>query len=262
MSEGVLTYAFNTTSIDYGKIANICARMVKHHLGKKISVVKDTATEVDIDLFDQVINIDNSEVTSNGWRNKERHNYFDITPYQKTLVLDSDYLIFNDRLNLIFDSDYELMLSYDARQPDLSVMYQNEQRLSSFSLDMCWATCFYFVKNEYTKDFLVMTEMVRDNYSHFAPIYGIHTSQYRNDYVFSIAHHLFSKQGPRVGLKNPFPITTAYREYKLLDVYNDGLLLHNPTKEIKLDRVYKESIHILNKKTLLDNYDKFERIFN
>ncbi len=261
MSQGILTYAFDTNTIKYGKIANICALLVRRHLGEKISIVKDRKTEIDTTLFDHVIEVDSVDSGNVEWRNKERHNYFEMTPYDKTLVIDSDYLLFNNRLGLFFNTKYDLVLSYNARQPDLTQMYTNERRLNSFTLDMCWATCFYFNKNDYTKAFFDLTEMVRDNYSHYAPLYGVNSSQYRNDYVFSIAHHLFSNQGPRVGLTNPFPITTAYREYEILNVFEDGLLLYNPTKEIKLDRTTNESIHVLNKHTLLENYDKFERLF-
>lgn len=268
MSKGVLLYAMNTKQMDYGKIANVGAMLIEKHLGLPVSVVVDKRSTVDPGLFDQVIvhnpkrnQLDLLEDRGSSWRNKERHAYLALTPYDQTLVLDSDYLVFNNRLATLFDGVEPLYLTYDAVKTNGDAVEPSERYISEYSLPLVWGTCFYFRKSPEASLFFDLVEYVRSNYGYFTQLYELSTQMYRNDFTFAIAAHMYS--GYRAGAiaRNPFPIVTAYPGSIIAKVDYDGLTLrgHGETNGISYHKGI--SVHMLNKQTILDHYEQFKHHF-
>lgn len=268
MSKGVLLYAFDTPFNQYGKIASINAALIQRFLNLPVSVVTDHNTVLDFPLFDKVIQLEPSAlpisvaIIDNGsWRVSERTGYFEHTPYEETLVLDCDYLQFNNRLLNLFGTSESLYLSYDAIQPNGLPMEDNELRISEFSLDLCWATCFYFRKDEKARAFFDYVEYVRHNYQYFTHQYELTQRGYRNDYVFSIASHLASDLTARsIYGKNPYEIVTGYKCIEIADIQETGLILHDSHNDDIYDQ-RNQSVHLLNKHTITERYDEFIRKF-
>ena len=108
MTTGALIFALNTGSVDYVKLAVHCARQIKKYLNIPVSIATDSKTYLMSkwpDIFDTVIEItsdtnqqkrfyDGTLASSvSTWKNTSRNQAYDITPYETTLVLDSDYII-------------------------------------------------------------------------------------------------------------------------------------------------------------------------
>jgi hypothetical protein len=109
MTNGALIFAHNNASVDYVKLAVFAAERVKHFLNIPVSIAtdsKDWLLKMYPDHpFDQIIDITtestNHKLFYDGsldfksleWKNLSRFRAFDITPYDKTLVLDSDYIL-------------------------------------------------------------------------------------------------------------------------------------------------------------------------
>lgn len=268
MSKGMLLYAMNTPKTDYGKIANVAALLINHHVGLPVSVVVDKLSTVDPGLFDQVIvhapkrsHLDLLEDRGSSWRNKERHNYLALTPYDQTLVLDSDYLLFNNHLINLFDTVEPLYLSYDAIKTNGDEVEPTEQYISEFSLPLVWGTCFYFRKSPEATLFFDLVEYVRANYGYFTQRYDLSTHMYRNDFTFAIAAHLYSDYRPLVIARNPYPITTAYSHSRIINVSQDGLTLIGPGESNGISYLPNTNVHVLNKQTILDHYELFKQYF-
>ena len=99
-SRGVLIFATNTKEIDYVKIANINAKLIKRYLGLPTTIVSGSKSNNKRYLDGKVVE----------WQNAGRCEAYDLSPYDQTLVLDGDYLIFDDNLLKVLDTvtDYSI----------------------------------------------------------------------------------------------------------------------------------------------------------
>ena len=105
-------------SIKYTELAKLCALLVRKHLKIGVTLVTDTPIE---GPFDDVIIVEagnsgkrtfrnpNGESEELTWHNKTRPLAYELSPYKKTLLLDVDYLMFNNSLQWLFDSKQELI---------------------------------------------------------------------------------------------------------------------------------------------------------
>lgn len=210
MSQGVLIFAFNSGDIDYVELAIFAARRVKQYLNKPVSLVTDSKDwlysnfPTDVSIFDKVI--DSTDTTAQTkrfydgtnnfqniiWKNSNRVNCFELSPYNETLVIDSDYII---------NSSF---LDYCWQQPGDFLIYKNHNDLagwrdtkefeyvSEYSIPFYWATVFFFRKTETNKHFFTLIEHVRNNWSYFVKLYQLSSTRFRNDFAFSIAIHMMN----------------------------------------------------------------------
>lgn len=261
MSKGILIFSFDSKTVKYGTIANTCALLVREFLNKPISVVTDTYDGIDTNLFDNVILTSTTSTSEDRWRNTDRDNYYELSPYDETIVIDSDYLVFNDRLNILFNNQSDILLSNRAQKNNFIDVDYNEQRLAPSSLDMIWATCFYFRKSSLSKEFFRLCKYIKENYLLYYSLYKVKDKVFRNDYVFSIARHILSDSGVDVFSYNPFTLYTAYPDVEIYKVTKSGLILYDKRSESKINKLTNISLHILNKKTIIDHYEDFRTIF-
>lgn len=189
MSKGVLIFAVNST-IDYVRIAEFAAAQTKEHLGLPVTLVTDKPYSGSV--FDNHLVIDREESTvrhyegdSTLWFNASRTRAYEITPYDQTLLIDADYLMFNDSLSTIFDTTVE-MACYDEIH-DVTGRTQSLVRLDEISIPMQWATVLYFTKSKFSESVFAMMDHIKQNWDEYALIYHFKSHNFRNDYALSIA---------------------------------------------------------------------------
>ena len=100
-SRGVIIFAFNTEKTSYVTIAVRCARIVKHTTGLPVTLV--TEYETNAIGFDNIVYVDNTlknyKVGELGsWRNGDRWRAYELSPYDETLLIDSDFLLLDQNL--------------------------------------------------------------------------------------------------------------------------------------------------------------------
>ena len=114
MTKGVLVFAFNNESIDYVKQAKNLAMRMERFCNLPTSIVTDI--DVRTTLFDRVIKVDVKDYTAkiynNGhssealsFKNTARAESFDLSPYDETLVVDSDVIVCDSQLHNCFDAN-------------------------------------------------------------------------------------------------------------------------------------------------------------
>lgn len=256
MSRGYVLYAFNTPHCDYVKMAAYNARLIHIHTGYPVALVTDTESSVRAGDFDHVIrkepNIvsDNYGVDRKLWRNTERTGYLEDSPFSRSVVLDVDYLIYNDQTNLLLESSEPLILSRNVRQ--VSDVHMEESRVSLFGLDTIWATCFAFEPSQRAVDFFNLVEYVREHYPYFAQLYDFSPKPFRNDFAFTIAHHLMSGNDPKNTeiMINPFKIFIINRRDKVLKLYDDGVMAEDSHSGVGYIRTRGMNVHVLSKASL------------
>lgn len=215
MNKGVLIFAHNNREVDYALHSIISGGLVVKHLKVPVSLVTDPSTvewmktsgtfEKAVAIFDHMIIIsrpesDNTRRLYDGTLNKvvpfnnaNRSSAWELTPYDRTLLIDSDFLIFSDRLNEYWDVDEDFLIA-DSMNDINSVSragYQ-DRYVSETGVHMYWATNVMFTKNEHSKALFDMVEFVRDNYQYYGDLFRFAYAQYRNDISFSVAKHILN----------------------------------------------------------------------
>ena len=147
MTNGVVLFAFNNSDIDYIKQAIYCAKRVKKYLGLPVQLITDSAGYME-DTYpfynkyiDQVTFSPSPKSTTKKfydgihtnykleWKNGARDSAFDLSIFDKTLVIDTDLLISNDKLLKCFDFPDDFMIAKDYN-------LVNQNKVSSISKEV------------------------------------------------------------------------------------------------------------------------------
>ena len=118
------------------------------------------------------------------WHNAGRVTAYELSPFDQTLVLDADYVVASDALlNML-----KIPQQFAAFKDSLDVA--NLTDLDTFGahrMPMWWATVMMFRRGNISQFIFDSMQMIRANWQHYRDLYGIHQSNYRNDYALSIA---------------------------------------------------------------------------
>lgn len=183
MTTGALIFALNNEHIDYVSMAKWSASNIKRHLGIPTHIVTDQEVKVTgtngrwfEDYGTNVI-----------WHNESRVNAYELSPWDQTLVLDADYVVASNQLQILIDSDQDFLahrLAYDVTG------LNNFEGLNSFGanhMPMWWATVMMFRRSDHSRLIFESMQMVRDNWEHYCRLYKNQSRGYRNDHALSIA---------------------------------------------------------------------------
>lgn len=208
MTQGVLLFAQNNSIVDYTKLAVYAAARVKEHLNKPVCVVTNNKTQLLINDTEHVVDCiveideqspytkyfyDGAETSVNlQWNNTSRSNAFLLSPYDETLVIDVDYIINSPTLQYCWLQPQDFLIykhSFDIAQ------WRDQQEfnhISQYSIPFYWATAFWFRKNKITESFFELVSHIKTNWHYYKYIYQIHSTNFRNDFGFSIALHMMN----------------------------------------------------------------------
>jgi len=275
MKKGILLFAFNNPDIDYIKLASFAAQRASRFLNLPVSLATDQSMiPANCFAFDNIITVkkdhlNNSKFFYDGvdkskridWHNRSRSGYFDITPYDETLVIDADYIINSDFLKYCWQQPHDFIIYKDSY--DLSQHRNNKEfeTISDTGIDFYWATVFWFRKSADTEYFFNLVEYIKENWKYYKFIYQVHSTNFRNDIAFSIAIHMmngfvrgdFAKKFPR---KLYYTLDLDF----LLDIKDDRMffLLEKQGKQSDYVpvRIENTDVHIMNKYSLIRYIDR------
>jgi hypothetical protein len=188
---GVLLYCFNTESYRYDKIAAKTIPLLRRNLGLEITVVTNDETRVHLPEQEGVnyIVIENQTgnyINQKSWHNLDRHRAYELSPYEKTILLDIDYFCYSDYLLTLANTDQDFMVHDKVHD----VTGHNSYEFARNSMiPMVWATVIIFKKTPKAMAIFDMVKYVKERYSYFCDLYRIDFQNFRNDYAFAIALH-------------------------------------------------------------------------
>ena len=281
MTRGILIYAHNNRTVDYALMAIIAGGLAKKNLQVPVSLVTDTSTiawmkKSDIfnqaeAMFEHIITVDRP-TTDNQRRlhdgqtgqmipfiNTNRSTAWDITPYDRTLLIDSDYFIFSNSLGEYWDVDADVMLGNAINDiyNDTRTGYL-DRHVSNTGVKMYWATTVMFSKNKNSKLFFNTVNYVKENYTQFADVFRFDPRQFRNDIAFSLAKHILDGYQQDAALSLP-PVLSAL-DKDILHTVNDNSLTF--LIDYKLTNLYCAAsisgvdVHIMNKQSVIRHKQK------
>lgn len=191
--KGLIFFAWNNDQVDYQLLVTANAVRIKQFSDISISVITDRAWSCNyIDNFiiadpgQPTVRRDQIQVTDQ-WMNRNRHQAYELSPYEQTLILDADYFLASDQLLKIFDTDYDFAIAHKFW--DLITGVQQERKLiSEFGLANVYATATYFKKSLISDLIFQRVQTVKNNWDYYQTLYQF-ISKFRNDYAFAIALH-------------------------------------------------------------------------
>lgn len=272
MTKGVILFANNNDEIDYVRQAIFCAKQVQKYLKLPVSLVTDSAKHLKdnypklVDTFDQVIStkkitIFQRKTFRDGmgkakklpWNNLNRSDAYNLTPYDETIVMDTDYIVCNNNLSNCFKVNDDFMIWKDAFYLNPIGEPWEIRNVSDVSIEMYWATVFYFKKNKKTKTFFELLQYIKDNWAYYRWIYQIASVNFRNDFAFSIAIHIMNGFEENTNWPAKLPGTLYYTyDRDLVEDFVDNrftFLCANPNEKgsYSIATAKDINVHIMNK---------------
>lgn len=277
MTFGALIFAQNNSSIDYTKLAIFSAKQIIKHLDIPVTLVTDNADWLssnyaeDAEIFDKVLVIDgtNSAQTKKfhdgtlsshkyEWKNYTRSQVFDLTPYDKTLVVDSDFIVNSSLLKNAFNSKSDFQIYRSSTDLANWRNTSSFDRINQYSIPFYWATVFIFEKNSVTESFFKLVAHIKENWNYYRLLYSIDASTFRNDFAFSIALHIMNgSSGNLAEFGTELPGTMTYitdRDFIVSTNDNKMQFLvekENYRGEYTLVKTTGLDVHVMNKHSLI-----------
>lgn len=270
MTRGVLIFAQNNVEVDYAKISLFAAERVKKYLDVPVTLVTDSrewllkSQPSAAQVFDTFVDVySDTEQTKKfydgalssrvlNWKNLSRSDCYDLSPYNETLVIDSDYIISGNNLSNIWNNSQDFLIykdSFDLAQwrDSRSFKYLNQ-----YSIPFYWATAFYFKKTAVNQSFFDIVKHIKHNWSYYKALYSIDSSVFRNDFAFSIAIHMMGGEN----FATPLPGKMNYILDKdlLIDIANEKLQFlvekNSYVGEYTAAKTTGLDVHVMNKYSL------------
>lgn len=233
-SKGVLLFARNTDTVNYVKIAELSSKLISHTLKLPVSIVST----------DEFKNIRTGYKQGSQWYNGGRYLAYELSPYDETILIDSDYLILDQALLKILDTvdDYRIMAH--NQNPKVSI----DSNMGVLSLNCVWATAVVFKKTIKTKMLFDLVGRIQRNYEYYRKLYNLRESNFRNDYAFAIADNVINGYKPSQGI--PWTMLTLDQPVKQIQRQDNKLII----REQDLAHIIPmQSIHVIDKDYLLSD---------
>jgi hypothetical protein len=271
-TKGCILIAKNNGKLDYVKQAIFLASRIKKYLKVPVSIITNNIKYVKSlkksYVFDHIINTNADNISryrryNDGaiasydaiFKNQSRFLAYELSPYDETLLLDTDFIISNGLLKGSFESKDNFLIYKNSN--DLAKVRDEREfdKISEYSIDFYWATVVFFRKTQLNKIFFDLVSHIQDEWSHYKKVYQIDSALFRNDFAFSIAIHIMNgfQQG---NFASRLPGSMIYTTDKdiLIKIQNDELTFLVEKKdrlgEYTLIKTQSQNIHVMNKFSL------------
>lgn len=262
LTTGALIFAFNNEKTDYVKMATWCAARVRRFLNIPVAIVTDATDPGLHKQFEHVICTapqtggsryfeDYGDTVS--WHNAGRTDAYSLSPFEQTLVLDSDYVVSSDQLQQVLTAPQDFL----AHRSAFNVARPEEPFLDTFGnhkFPMWWATVMMFRKGSTAQYIFDSMHMIKNNWQHYRDLYGITEKNYRNDYALSIALGIVSGHTLKVD-SIPWPLFSVTPDTALTRDCVNSLEFWNMTysdqnNKLKTLSLTGQDFHAMGKKYL------------
>lgn len=255
-SKGVLLFAFNTSLVDYVKIADRAAQLIHYTLGLPVTLVTDKpAITAHIDhtvIVDNTLqNFRTGYAGGSQWRNGDRYRAYELSPYDETILIDSDYLMLDQSLLTMLATTQDYRLIHDSQTPEQLM----PNTMGTTSLTHVWATAITFKRTLKSQLLFELVGRVQRNYEYYRNLYNIQLRNFRNDYAFAIAHNMLSGYTLDNSQGMPFTMLTVDKLVQAMEFRTNNIVVRHSDKAHILPH---QNIHVIDKDYLLsDDYSNF-----
>ena len=212
MTTGALIFARNNEQIDYEAMARWSAKNIERHLGIPTHIVTDNAPNDNTRHFTDVGNVT--------WHNHNRMDAYRLSPWDRTLVLDADYVVASNQLQSVLEVDQDFLAHRWAYDVTGCNTFEGLNYFGANRMPMWWATVMMFRRSKQAELIFDSMQMIRDNWTHYRNLYKNSTPTYRNDHALSIALGIVNGHTiDHAGI--PWALTSLTPEHQLTQITQD-----------------------------------------
>ena len=136
MTTGAVIFARNNEHIDYVAMAEWSAQNIERHLGIPTHIITDSALSDNARHF--------TDVGTVTWHNLNRMDAYRLSPWDRTLVLDADYVVATDQLRSVLDCDEDFLAHRWAYDVTGCNTFEGLNWFGDVGMPMWWATVMVF----------------------------------------------------------------------------------------------------------------------
>jgi hypothetical protein len=169
MNKGFLVMAQNGQT-DYVRMASTLAMSLKLSQSEynNVSIIVNRGQEIKHkEIFDQIISIDNVD---SKWKIDNKWQYFDLSPYDETIVLDADMLFFHDISHwwdILSDKEIEFTTHTKNYRGDTTTSDYYRKTFTTNKLPNLHTALFYFKKTKLIEKYFEMVRLIFENWKEF-----------------------------------------------------------------------------------------------
>lgn len=258
MITGALIFAYNNEAFDYVRMAELAASRVRRHLGIPVAVVTDSPTNGN---FDQVV-IHSAPARDSRWfpdakmraiwHNHTRPDAWDLTPWDRTLLIDADMVVASDRLKVLLDHASQSVLCHRSAYDVTGINdFSGLGQLGRYAWPLAWATVMIFDRSAHAQAIFACMKMVRSNWTHYRQIYHESSPTYRNDHALTIAQNMANGHTP-TWPTIPWSLATVMPEHQITQTDVDRYRIDFVRADNRLAWVEVQGIdlHVMGKRSL------------
>jgi hypothetical protein len=244
MSEGCLIFANKTDEFDYLRFAEEASKRVQKHLNIPTIILQD-----------QDVSAANVRFFLRGekplkWNNLNRTKSYDLSPFDRTLVIDADFFINSDALLPHMKGSFDFGIVKDMINPMTGEPFKPMMGYSQ--IQQLWATVMIFNKCDLVEKIFSLAEMVLANYSYYAKLYSFPLLPLRNDYAFTIACHLLGGYG-NSDFSLRYRMINCDTNTEILEINENSVLVGQKNSDkMQVMRLKNADVHLQHKKTLME----------
>jgi hypothetical protein len=277
-TKGIIIFAKNNEQFNYIKQAEVAATMAKHFLGVPASLITlqedytDYRTKqfVDSEVWDKVIYLEDVEVVNGRgvyvgnkrenitWYNLDRLLAYDLSPYDETILIDSDYLIQNSVLSNVWGSVEPMLMNTESRLPSKKQEHIYEKVITDGYPSIHWFTICYFRKCNKADEWFTMAKEIKENNDFYSTTFNSPYTFYRNDLTAAIASHIMNGYTDGWIKSLPTRQINSYPPENIIDINKGSITLNTSEGPVRLKDT---NVHLLNKIDIENNYDRFMELY-
>ena len=286
MNKGILMFAYNGKAhdfdknqldIDYIQMACANAKNIKKYMeNDNVALVTDQAGKDHVSklnaetLFTHIIvttptsegtgpntNLDmnvrsmriGNKTIRLPWKNQTRPDAYSLSPFNQTILIDSDYFVFDNTLDTIFETNKNILCGKHVKEISHQDSLIDYSRLHHQSIKLFWATVLYFKKSNESMLMFEMMKAVKQNWQFYSKMYKFEDSRtYRNDFAISVALHFL--QGKKETTYYDLPLT-------IMCLADKNIMLNQKSFAFRYKDRWagtgfpKQNIHIMNKESAM-----------
>lgn len=277
-NRGILMFAYNNSEIDYLDMAVCNSRLIQKNLGltqDQITIVTQEESHEQLSIMHGTHSVagaanyifrdqdvprgrknmrlyrkNKQESSRLDFRNYNRCDALELSPYDETILLDTDYVVLSNQLNLCWGACADLMMNCTHR--DITNTDRSElNTLGPASIPMYWATVVYFRKTEFTRQFFDIVRDVEHHTRRYYKIYQVDDKKFRNDYAFSIAAHEISGHETGHIPRLPVDLYMSFDSNLILSAGKTGLTIaYSNSAGLNITQWSDTDIHVMSKYSL------------
>lgn len=198
MTQGILIFAYNNGTFDYVKQALWAADRAAKFLNKPVTIITNEESLANRTTLHNIIFADADASSKRNfkqqeksnvslWFNGNRYQAYELSPYDETIIIDSDYVVCSEQLNLLYVQKQDFLTHRSVVDLGFKKSYESFDTFGQLKMPHYWATILFFRKTQIAKDIFDLITMIRNNYRYYSQLYKFVSAPYRNDHAVSIA---------------------------------------------------------------------------